>query len=67
MIFEFDINPSAMKYGHKKFLSLIFLLQTDCVNLKELNDELSECIGNVSDKFVECLENNDFLCFKIKT
>ncbi len=38
--FEFDINPSAMKYGHKKFLSFdIFAKQTG-VLVKELNDEL---------------------------
>lgn len=67
MIFEFDINPSAMKYGHKKFLSFdIFAKQVDCVNLKDLNNELSECIGNVSDNFVECLENNDFSVSKLK-
>lgn len=67
MIFEFDINPCAMKYGHKKFLSFdIFAKQVDCVNLKDLNNELSECIGNVSDNFVECLENNDFSVSKLK-
>ncbi len=33
-----------------------FYKQTDCKLIwKNSNDELSECIGNVSDNFVECL------------
>lgn len=67
MLCEFDIRPEAMKVNKKKFLSFdIFIKQKNCLEMKKLKDELSECVGNASDIFADSLTQNDFLLSKVK-
>lgn len=67
MLCEFDIRPEAMKVNKKKFLSFdVFIKQKNCLEMKKLKDELSECVGNASDIFAYSLTQNDFLLSKVK-
>lgn len=67
MLCEFDIRPEAMKFNKKKFLSFeIFIKQKGCLEMKDLKDDLSECVGNASYIFADNLIKNDFTISKVK-
>ena len=67
MVYDFDINPEALQKNKKKFLSFdVFMKQTGNYSLKELSDDITECVGHASDVFVDKLLENEFSVTKTK-